>query len=188
MVSVVRELLDVARLQMGQPLELDRRPADLVAIVRRELELRRDAGFQGDIRVECDVESLIGTWDEARLERVVTNLVGNAVKYGADREVVLSLSTEPGGSPGSPDWAVLRVRDRGQGIAAEDLPHVFERFYRGRNVAGRVEGLGLGLATVRHIVEQHGGTVSVSSEPQRGTTFVVRLPLSSPGPAEQPAG
>jgi signal transduction histidine kinase len=75
-------------------------------------------------------------------------------------------------------WAVLTVADHGLGIPAADLPHIFERFQRGRNVAGRVAGSGVGLAGVRHVVEQHGGTVSVESREGGGSTFTVRLPLT----------
>jgi signal transduction histidine kinase len=78
-------------------------------------------------------------------------------------------------------WAVIRVRDCGLGIPAADLPHVFERYHRASNVAGQIGGTGLGLTGARHIVEQHGGTISLESEEGRGTTVTVRLPL-----AEQP--
>jgi signal transduction histidine kinase len=83
--------------------------------------------------------------------------------------------------PGPRAWVVVEVRDAGLGIPAADLPHVFERFARGSNVAGRIGGSGVGLASVRQIVEQHGGTVSVQSEEAKGTTVTVRLPLAAAG-------
>jgi signal transduction histidine kinase len=72
---------------------------------------------------------------------------------------------------------VVVVRDRGIGIPAADLPHVFDPFFRGRNVPGRITGSGIGLAGSRRIVERHGGTLSAASEEGRGSVFTVRLPL-----------
>jgi signal transduction histidine kinase len=77
---------------------------------------------------------------------------------------------------------VVRVRDRGLGIPAADLPYVFERFHRASNVSGQIGGTGLGLAGARHIVEQHGGSIGVESEEGRGTTVTVRLPLDETPP------
>lgn len=74
-------------------------------------------------------------------------------------------------------WAVLAVQDQGLGIPAADLPQIFERFYRGKNAAGRTRGTGIGLASVRQIIEQHGGTITVVSEEGKGSIFTVRLPL-----------
>jgi signal transduction histidine kinase len=74
---------------------------------------------------------------------------------------------------------MLAVRDQGVGIPAADLPHIFERFHRGGNVAGHIAGAGIGLATVRQIVEQHGGTITVESWPDKGSTFTVQLPLAA---------
>ena len=77
-------------------------------------------------------------------------------------------------------YAVLVVQDQGVGIPAADLPHIFEQFYRSSNVVGRIEGTGLGLTTVWHIVHGHGGTINVASEEGEGTTFTVRLPRAEP--------
>jgi signal transduction histidine kinase len=102
----------------------------------------------------------------------VANLLANAIKYSpSGGDVLISVDVED-------RWAVLAVRDDGMGIPASDLPHVFERFHRGSNVA-RLSGTGLGLAGAKDIVEQHGGTISVMSTEGRGTTVVVRLPLAS---------
>ncbi|HZU76869.1 MAG TPA: ATP-binding protein, partial [Dehalococcoidia bacterium] len=175
MAGLVRELLDVARLQMGQPLELDRRPVDLVQLARQEAAIRNEMNRLHDVRVRSEEPAIVGRWDGARLERVLANLVGNAVKFSpAGGEVVIGLAREA--SVTGREQAVLTVHDRGVGIAAADLPHVFNRFYRGRH-GRRVEGMGLGLATVRQIVEQHGGSVDAASSPGEGTTFTVRLPL-----------
>ena len=131
---------------------------------------------------------LIGSWDPARMERVLDNLLGNAVKYSpTGGEIVVGVSHE---QTAAGDWAVLVVRDQGVGIPAADLPHVFEPFHRARNV-GKVAGTGIGLAGVRRIVEQHGGAITAESREGVGSAFRVRLPLTDefldPVAADPPA-
>ncbi len=75
-------------------------------------------------------------------------------------------------------WAVMEVQDHGLGIPAVDLPHIFERYHRAANTVGRIGGSGIGLAGVKQVVEQHGGTISAASEEGVGTTMTVRLPLA----------
>jgi PAS domain S-box-containing protein len=173
--GMVNELLDVARLQMGRPIELDPRPLDLAILAREtaaDLQLSTD---RHEIVVEGTETAMVGSWDRERVERVLVNLLTNAIKYSPEGgRVVLALDRE---SVGGEEWALLRVRDTGIGIPAADIPHVFERFYRGSNVAGRIEGAGIGLSGVGQIVEQHGGSIEVSSVEGQGSTFTVRLPV-----------
>ena len=111
--------------------------------------------------------------DRDRLRGVLENLVENALKYALPGGRV-SVSARPEG-----DAAVFEVADDGPGIAAEHLPRIFERFYRVDKARSReLGGTGLGLSIVKHLVDSLGGAVSVSSEPGRGSRFVVRLPLS----------
>jgi len=169
MKAIIQDILDVARLQMGQQLQLDCRRTDLVALVRRCVGEHHASGRL--VRVESAPDHLFGVWDDARLSRVVGNLVDNAVKYSErDQEVVVTVAEDVDGS------AIVRVSDRGVGIPNEDLPHVFERFYRGRNAVEQAQGTGLGLAVARQIVEQHGGSVSIDSRPGGGTQVSLRLP------------
>jgi signal transduction histidine kinase len=169
-------LLDMTRTQMGHPLPLDRRPVDLVALARAVVAEQQHSTERHQLRLDAAVPALVGVWDAARLERLLENLLSNAVKYspaGGD----VTLTVRPEAEAGEP-WAVLVVQDRGVGIPAVDLPHIFERFQRGRNVQGQIAGTGVGLAAARQLIEQHGGRVSIDSREGRGTTVTVRLPLA----------
>jgi signal transduction histidine kinase len=174
--ALVDELLDGAQLDLGRPLPLLRRPTDLVTLAQQAATDYAEVTPRHCIRVEASVPSLPGHWDGARLERVVTNLLSNAVKYsprGGDIRLSLGREETAGGPLG-----VLAVQDHGLGIPAAEVSRLFEGYYRGRNVAGRIGGTGLGLATARQVVHQHGGTISVESAEGVGTTVIVRLPLA----------
>jgi signal transduction histidine kinase len=161
---------------MGQALQLDLRQTDLVGLARRLIGEHQAAGRH--ISLDADSPELLGWWDEARLSRVLANLLDNAVKYspqGAQVEVEVAVVQRDG-----EDHAVLRVRDHGQGIPPEDLAQVFERYYRGSNVADGTSGSGLGLAVAQQIVAQHGGAIEIDSQPGIGTTVSVRLPCTGP--------
>src|SRR5205085_189928 len=177
MARLIDELVDVTRAQMGEALDLDLQPVDLVALVRGVVA--EYAGLTAHhLSVTTALPELWATVDAARIERVVSNLLSNAVKYSPhDGDVVVHLARADGAA--GPE-ALLAVQDRGVGIPSEDLPHIFERFRRAQNVVGRVHGTGIGLASVRQIVEQHGGTVQVESVLGAGSTFTVRLPLGAP--------
>ncbi|HEY3108070.1 MAG TPA: HAMP domain-containing sensor histidine kinase, partial [Chloroflexota bacterium] len=179
----IDELQEVVTLRPGQqPPEPTRRPVDLVAAARRAAASHAvDAGRPIDVR--ADQDELIGSWDPTRIDRLLDNLIGNAVKYSPDQaEVSVAVGLE---RDGRDRWATLTVRDRGLGIAEDELPHVFEWSRRGRDVSDRVPGSGLGLAIVRQVVAQHGGTIAVSSRIGEGSSFVVRLPLDG---AQRPDG
>jgi PAS domain S-box-containing protein len=178
MVRLIEEMLDVTRVGLGRGLDLDWQPTDLDALVRTVVDGVRGLS-QHEIRVEI-AEAAAGREghvDAGRMERVVANLLDNAVKYAPDGgPITVRLTREHGVAP----EAVIAVQDQGVGIPEADLPHVFERFRRGGNAVGHFGGTGIGLASVRGIVEQHGGTVAVESQEGVGSTFTVRLPLDPP--------
>jgi signal transduction histidine kinase len=174
MAAQIDEMLDVTRLRMGSPLELDRRPTDLVVLARRAADAHQQATDKHRIRVETSETGIEGDWDPARIRRVIGNLLGNAIKYSPDGDIVVQLARAD-----DAPYAVITVRDQGIGIAQDDLPHVFERFQRGRNVVGRIAGTGIGLAASKQIVEQHEGTITVESRLGEGSTFTIRLPLGT---------
>jgi len=174
LVRLVDELLDLTRLRMGHGLELDYGPADLIKIARRLAAEYQKISPRHTIELETDLTRMLGDWDEARIERIVANLISNAVKYSPrGGTIAIQVATE---ERDGQEWAILAVRDHGIGIPPAELERVFEPYYRASNIAGTVSGSGIGLAGTRNIVEQHGGQISVESE-VGDTTFTVRLPL-----------
>lgn len=172
MTRLINELLDVARLQAGQALGLDRQYTDLVALAERMAAEHRAATESHHIQVEASVPELLGQWDAFRPERVLDNLLSNAVKYSPGGErITVTVCRE------DPDLAVLMVHDQGVGIPEADLRHIFDWFHRAGNV-GNTPGTGLGLAAARGIVAEHGGTITVDSVVGEGTTVTVCLPCS----------
>ncbi|HET6746340.1 MAG TPA: HAMP domain-containing sensor histidine kinase [Candidatus Limnocylindria bacterium] len=165
-------LLDLSRIDSGI-FPLDMRWGDLRDPVRSVVEAQAEMAEQRGVSLVSEVPTnpVMLRFDRERVVQLLTNLVGNALKFTQrGGEVVASLAE-------APDGAVLEVRDSGPGIPPAEQPLVFDRFFRGTNVGeARASGSGLGLAIVRSIVEMHGGTITVSSAPGEGSTFTVRLP------------
>ena len=167
------ELLDVSRIVSGK-LALDVRSVDPAAVVRAALDTVGASADAKGIRLETLIEPggrVAG--DPTRLQQVVSNLLTNAVKFSArDGRVLLRVATDG-------PHAVISVRDVGEGIAADCLPHVFERYRQANEAGARVHGgLGLGLAIVHEIVTLHHGTIEAESAGAgQGATFTVRLPF-----------
>ena len=176
----VEALSDVARGSLGGPAPLDVQEVDLVALTEQVLAEHRQPGSRHRFRLETTAAPLAGRWDAGRLERVLHNLVGNAIKYspdGGEIDVALGREGQPEDAAGG--YAVVRIGDHGLGIPAADLPHIFEPFRRGNNVAGFIEGSGIGLAGAQQIVALHGGTIEAESTEGQGSTFTVRLALAA---------
>ncbi len=151
---------------------------------------------ESDVRLDLDVAADLPPIlaDRAALRRALGNLIANAVKYGGDEPWVgLRAGAENGLGGARPREVSIRVADRGPGIAREDLPRLFEPFYRGRDaMAAQIQGSGLGLSLVKHTVEAHGGRIEVESTAGEGSTFIVCLPALVVGEErsepEDPAG
>jgi signal transduction histidine kinase len=168
---LVDRLLDVSRVAQ-QRLEMVREEFDLVTLIKQVAEDFREPAAQARAPLQLQLpESATGSWDRLRMEQVLVNLLSNAVKYGAGKPISVTLETEV-------DRLRLVVADRGIGISPDDAGRLFGRFQRAAPIR-HYGGMGLGLYITRHIVEAHGGTITVSSEPAVGSTFVVELPRSA---------
>ncbi len=179
MSALLEDMVVVARLQRGDDIQLELAPVDLVELVRRSAaELATTSARQID--VQAQVPALVGRWDARGLERVVYNVLGNAIKYSPDGgRIHARVLTAPARGD---DWAELTVEDEGIGIPASDIPRVFDAYHRAANV-GQIRGTGIGLAGARHIIERQGGSIGVASREGQGTTITVRLPINPPEPA-----
>jgi signal transduction histidine kinase len=164
---MIRDILDFARGRLGGGIPLNRQAVDLAALCREIIDEVQTAYPAARIEVRVDGD-LRGSWDRARIEQALSNLVINAIQHGVG-DVVLTLSAR------AQDHVVVSVRNDGRAIPAEQLPNLFDAFHRGdRSPAG----LGLGLFIVREIVRAHAGTIDVASSPE-GTTFTMWLPRAS---------
>ena len=166
--EMIEELVSAVRLEAGQ-LEIKRKAVDLRAHLR-EL-LAESAGAMDVARVKVDIPPGLPSVsaDPSRLERIFINLLSNALKYSpAETEVLVAAKH-------SDREVAVSVKDRGVGISPEDVPHIFERFYRGKGPERR-EGLGLGLYITKKLVEANGGRIWVRTKPGKGSTFYFTLP------------
>ncbi len=135
--------------------------------MRYPLERKR---FSLEVKVDPDLPVISA--DSDSLEQAILNLLSNAVKYSGDTRQIRLVAERDG------DDAVIRVRDKGVGIAHEEQKRIFERFHRVPSPANQeIPGAGLGLTVVEHIVKAHGGSVTVESSPGQGSTFSIRLPI-----------
>ena len=179
--AMIQELVDTARLESGN-LPIHTELVDLCSAVTDMVERTGTAEERTRLTVRCDGSTPRVAVDLERIERVVVNLVRNALKYSLPGTPVI-VSVDAGD-----DEVIVSVSDQGIGIAPEDAAHIFDRYYRARTT-GESEGLGLGLHIAQLIVESHGGRIWVESTVGQGTTFHFTLPAVAPTSAreEQPA-
>ena len=170
LIAMINTMLEIAEAESGVAAAI-RAPVDLGGLLRDAADLFQPLAEERDIRLALEVpdQALVIAGDVARLQRVVANLLDNAIKY-----------TPPGGTvrlaaQAGATRAILSVADSGPGIAEKDLPHVFERFYRG-DASRSSPGNGLGLCLALSFVRAHGGTIEIETAPGHGSRFVVSLP------------
>jgi signal transduction histidine kinase len=170
--ALIDELLDVSRIGGGK-LSLLRQHVDLSELVREvSARFEQDARRSGS-KIVLRSRPVVGNWDRGRIDQILTNLLSNALKYGAGKPIEISVDKQNG-------TARLIVRDHGIGIHTRDQARIFERFERTHD-ARNFGGLGLGLWIVRELAAGHGGRVSVESEIDQGARFIVELPMEEIG-------
>jgi two-component system, OmpR family, sensor kinase len=166
-------LLDVARINNRSKLHVE--DVDLAVIVREVVDSYMAEAEFYRCRLQARVpRSLPGRWDRLGVEQIVSNLVSNAIKFGAGTPIMAELALVKEGT-----WVQFQVSDQGIGIPLKDQDRIFGRFERLSLPGTRPEGTGLGLWLVRELVEVHGGCISVVSAPGRGATFTVKLPVAA---------
>jgi two-component system phosphate regulon sensor histidine kinase PhoR len=171
--SLLEDLLTLSRLESAEP-ALERQPVELSGLARRSADLLAAAATERGVALEVEGDPVAVSGDPDALERLLLNLLDNAVKYNRPGGAV---RVRTGRSDGE---ALLEVHDTGIGIPADSLPRVFERFYRVDKGRSREEGgTGLGLAIVKHVAQQHGGRLEVESTLGQGSVFRLLLPLAA---------
>ena len=184
LLRLINQLLDLSRLE-SDSMVLDAKRSNLIPFLR-EIVLAFSARADREhisLSMTASREDLWMQFDRDKLEKVVVNLLSNAFKFtGAHGKIRINVTLEETGEAGP--QVEIAVRDTGRGIPPEALPHVFDRFYQADGSATRRdEGTGIGLALAKELVELHGGTIGVESQPGFGTTVVVRLPAdAAPAP------
>jgi signal transduction histidine kinase len=178
MTRLVDDLVDTVRLEAGQ-LELRLEELDLNVVAREAVDRAQTQTERHLIHVSAADSPVMSAWDRTRLEEVLDNLLGNAIKYSPQGGVIVVRVAA------TDRESQLSVTDQGEGIPAETLPQLFERFQRG--ASSETAGIGLGLYIIRLLVEAHGGRVEAQSVPGEGSVFTIRLPrIDSPGISSGP--
>ena len=171
---IVSDLLTLVNIDNGG-MKLNLADVDIHELLLEQVKRLAPLARENGIELECSAkEALEISGDAVKLQQVVYNVIDNAIKYTPrGGEVHTSLAR-------TGKRAVIRVSDTGIGIPADDLPHIFDRFYRVDKARSRATGgTGLGLSIVKQIVQLHGGTITATSEEGKGTTFVIEFPLAT---------
>ena len=166
--KLIEDLLDFSKVSMGQ-INLSTAPLTIGKLIDDGCQDVRSANvFSIIVKGDTDLQVIA---DAARIEQVLVNFINNAMKYAPEsKEIVITVSRQN-------EWAKIAVTDKGRGIAAERIPHLFERYYRAENNTDQYSGLGLGLYISAEIIKKHNGKIGVESKPGDGSTFWFTLPL-----------
>lgn len=171
---LVRELLDLARMESGH-IHLDIQQMNLEEFFHRVLRKFQSIAAEQQVTLFNQISSDLPTvyWDEDKIEQVLTNLIDNALRHTpADGKVEIAVQSDL-------DHVIIKVKDTGSGIPEEDLPFIFERFYKAdkARTRGQSGGTGLGLSIAKHLIDAHQGRIEVTSQLDKGTTFTITLPI-----------
>jgi signal transduction histidine kinase len=174
LLSLINDILELSAIA-SQQLQLQREPIELVPIAQKVL--REAMGARGEkpveLRLETTAPTITAFADGKRVRQILTNLVGNALKFTTRGEVVVTIE-------GDAHYATIRVRDTGPGIPKQDRETIFDEYRQSGDRRSRRRGTGLGLAIARRLAMMHGGSVSLESTVGVGSTFVLRLPVRAP--------
>jgi len=185
LLRLINQLLDLSKIEAGR-MTLEARPGNIVPLLRSLTASFESLAHQKkiDLRFECEQDSIIVNFEPGKIEKIMYNLLSNAMKFtpeGGKVSVQLSVSSDqlPTQKLITDHCLLITVRDSGIGIPQDRLPHIFDRFYQVDASRTREhEGTGIGLALTKELVELHRGTISVESAEGFGATFVVQLPVA----------
>ncbi len=180
--SLVEDLMKISRIESGT-MNIVTQSLDVAIVLDKVITALKPTVSEKNIKLETNIDDGLGHLqaDESKIESVITNLISNAIKFTPE-EGRITISAKQ-----IQEEIVISVNDSGMGIPKEDLPKIFNRFYRVNRPGTQIQGTGLGLAIVNEIVKAHGGRIDVVSELNQGTTFTVVLPMET-SPALEPAG
>jgi len=173
LLSIVRNILDIEKLQSGRSLAMHKVDCDLAQLVVDVVGILHAEALEKNISVQyqLDIQPLVIIADRQQMERVLMNLVANAVKYTpSGGAVAVQACIED-------NYALIHVKDSGYGIPAAELPYIFDRFQRVEQLKDKATGTGLGLAITKALVEGHAGEITVVSTEGKGSLFSVKLPV-----------
>jgi len=168
---IVDDLLDLSRVQSGQPIMVDRKPGDLGKLLRDIVQTCRRHMTENTFLLDISRTPLELEFDRVRITQLMQNLLSNAIKFSPPGTTIRISARR------RPSLCLIGVEDEGIGMSSEDLSHVFDKFYRADASNTGFAGLGLGMAIARQIVEAHGGQIRVRSKPDAGTRVTFSLPL-----------
>jgi signal transduction histidine kinase len=182
--SLIENVLDFSRIEQGRK-EYEFEPAEVAALVRQTVKLMEPVAAQAGVTLTLEVNDAAlhqlpapPVLDAQAVQQALINLIDNAIKH-SPRDATVAVSLALAGSR-----LRFTVADRGEGIPAEDHTRIFERFYRrGSELRRETQGIGIGLSIVKHVVDAHGGSVTVDSQPGQGSRFFIDLPLQPPRPS-----
>jgi signal transduction histidine kinase len=175
LLELVNNILEIQKLQSGTPILLERSHFDLNELIQMIVEILQPEAMRKEMTIQYQPpsSSIYITADRQKIQRIITNLVANAVKYTPHQgQICLKLWANG-------RYAVTEVQDNGYGIPPEQIPYIFERFRRVPGHQRKAMGTGLGLAIVKSLVEAHHGHISVVSQEDTGSTFTLKLPLQA---------
>jgi len=168
--SLISDLLDVSKINTGK-MPFNFTSFDLIYLLKEVMDMMQQTTGSHTIVLKCDADELIISADRQRIEQVIINLISNAIKYSPTaHEVVISCLAVY-------EKAIVSVQDFGEGIPEDEQRLIFERFYRVKNMASHISGLGIGLYISNEIINRHHGKLSVSSKPGLGSTFTFEIPV-----------
>lgn len=180
MESIIDLFLDLARIDSDR-LTMELEPVNLTRLLDEEVGRLGHRYPAAACTIDVPGEPLIAVLDDNRMRQIVGNLLDNAAKYAGDRAIVrVKLEAGVPDTLDAPAWAVIRIKDNGPGIPADDQPYLFNRYYRGQqDTSNPRQGLGVGLYITKQLADRLGCTLTFESVPGTGTEFVLRVPLAT---------